>query len=71
MVEIKYTSPAFPPYGVKVGKVYNFVKKGDCFMVADAKHEIEMPLDEIKMLFTPVEKTWSEVLKAPKKAKED
>lgn len=72
MVEIKYASPAFPPYGIRVGKTYHFVKKDKGYAVADVKHEIDMELDEIKALFVPVEKTWAEVLKTSKaKTKED
>lgn len=71
MVEIKYTSPAFPPYGIRVGKTYRFIKKDKGYAVADVRHEIDMTLDEIKMLFAPVDKTWAEVLKTSKKTKED
>lgn len=71
MTEIKYSSPAFPPYGLRVGKVYNFQKKDKVYIVSDFKNKFEMSLDEIKMLFTPVEKTWDEVLKTSKTTKKE
>ena len=37
-----------------------FVEKDKGYVVADVKHEIDMELDEIKMLFAPIEKTWAE-----------
>lgn len=66
MVELKYTSPAFPPHNIRVGRIYLLGQDSDGYILSDAKRKIRMNLEEIKMLFTPVGKTWGEVLDKPK-----
>lgn len=71
MVEVKYSSPAYPPYCIKVNKVYSFDKDSKGYFLFDVKNKIYMKLDEIKMLFSPVNKTWDEVLKTSKNVKKE
>ena len=71
MVEVKYSCPAFPPYDLRVGRVYRFEKDAEGYVVSDAKRKIRMDLEEIKMLFSPVDKTWKEVLETPKSEKKN
>ena len=71
MTEIKYTSFAIPPYGIKVDKIYFFDKDSKGYFYSDARIKEHLPVDEIKMLFTPVGKTWSEVLNAKTRKKDD
>lgn len=68
MVEIKYSSFATAPYGIKLSKVYSFGKDSKGYFFADKKNKVYTDLAEIKMLFTPIDKTWDEVLKVPKVA---
>jgi hypothetical protein len=71
MLEIKYTSFALPPYGIKPEKKYLFGKDSDGCFYSSAKEKKYLPLDEIKVLFSPVDKTWDEALKIPKAKKEN
>lgn len=71
MVEVKYSSPAYPPYGIKVNKTYSFEKTSEGYVLSDVKNKFVMELDEIKMLFTPIDKTWEEILKAPKSVRKE
>lgn len=71
MVEVKYSSPAYPPYGIKVNKAYSFEKTSKGYALYDARKKYVMELDEIKMLFTPIDKTWDEVLKVSKSVKKE
>lgn len=66
MAEIKYTSFAMPPYGIKLDKIYLFGKDSKGYFYSDAKEKKYLDLDEIKTLFSPVGKTWDEVLKVYK-----
>ena len=70
MAEIKYTSFAMPPYGIKLDKVYLFGKDSKGYFYSDAKEKNYLTLEEIKSLFSPVEKKWDEMLKAYKTEKE-
>ena len=71
MAEIKYTSFAMPPYGIKLDKVYLFGKDSKGYFYSDAKEKKYLDLDEIKALFSPVDKTWDEILKAPKSVRKE
>ena len=71
MAEIKYTSFAMPPYGIKLDKTYLFGKDSKGYFYADAKEKKYLDLDEIKVLFSPVDKTWDEILKASKSVKKE
>ena len=73
MVEVKYSSPAYPPYSLKTNKIYSFDKDSRGYFLFVGKEKTYMELDEVKMLFSPIEKTWDEVLKASTKSvkKED
>lgn len=71
MVEVKYSSPAYPPYDIKVNKTYSFEKTSKGYVLSDVRKKYVMELDEIKMLFTPIEKTWDEVLKVSKSVKKE
>lgn len=70
MAEIKYTSFAMPPYGIKLDKVYLFGKDSKGYFYSDAKDKKYLALEEIKALFSPVEKKWDEILKSSKEEKE-
>ena len=70
MAEIKYTSFAMPPYGIKLDKVYLFGKDPKGYFYSDAKEKNYLALDEIKALFSPVEKSWDVILKTSKEEKE-
>lgn len=70
MAEIKYTSFAMPPYGIKLDKTYLFGKDSKGYFYSDAKEKKYLDLDEIKMLFTPIEKNWNAILKTSKVEKE-
>ena len=71
MVEIKYTSFAMPPYGIKLDKTYLFGKDSKGYFYSDAKEKKYLDLDEIKALFSPVDKTWDEVLKVSNMTKKE
>lgn len=71
MVEVKYSSPAFPPYDIKVNKVYLFDKDSKGYFLCSVKNKIYMELDEIKMLFSPVDGVWDEILKTSKSVKKE
>ena len=70
MAEIRYTSFAIPPYGIKLDKVYLFGKDSKGYFYSDAKEKNYLALEEIKSLFSPVEKKWDEILKVSKTEKE-
>lgn len=71
MAEIKYISFAMPPYGIKLDKTYLFGKDSKGYFYSDAKEKNYLDLDEIKALFSPVDKTWDEILKAPKSVRKE
>lgn len=71
MVEVRYSSPAFPPYNIKVNKGYSFDKDSKGYFLLDAKNKLYMELDEIKMLFSPINGVWDEVLKTSKNVKKE
>ena len=71
MAEIKYTSFAMPPYGIKLDKVYLFGKDSKGYFYSDAKEKNYLDLEEIKALFSPVEKKWDEILKVSKEEKKE
>ena len=71
MAEIKYTSFAMPPYGIKLDKTYLFDKDSKGYFYSDAKGKNYLDLEEIKALFSPVDKTWDEVLKASKSVRKE
>lgn len=71
MAEIKYTSFAMPPYGIKLDKVYLFGKDSKGYFYSDAKEKNYLTLEEIKALFSPVEKKWDEVLKVSNTTKKE
>lgn len=71
MVEVKYSSPAYPPYDIKVNKTYSFERTSEGYVLSDVRNKLVMELDEIKMLFTPIDKTWDEVLKTAKSVKKE
>ena len=69
MTEIKYTCFATPPYDIKVEKVYSFGKDREGYFFEDVKCKKHLDIEEMKILFTPVDKTWDEVLKVKRTAK--
>ena len=71
MAEIKYTSFAMPPYGIKLDKTYLFGKDSKGYFYPDAKEKNYLDLDEIKVLFSPIDKKWDEILKASKSVKKE
>ena len=71
MAEIRYISFAMPPYGIKLDKKYLFGKDSKGYFYSDAKVKNYLDLDEIKILFSPVDKTWDEVLKVTKGEKKE
>ena len=71
MAEIKYTSFAMPPYGIKLDKTYLFGKDSKGYFYSDAKEKKYLDLDEIKAFFSPVEKTWDVVLKVSKSMRKE
>ena len=71
MAEIKYTSFAIPPYGIKLDKVYLFGKDSKGYFYSDAKEKNYLALDEIKALFSPIEKSWDVILKVSKDGKRE
>ena len=71
MVEVRYSSPAYPPYNIKVNKVYSFDKDSKGYFLLDVKNKIYMELDEIKMLLSPIDGTWDEILKTSKNVKKE
>ena len=71
MAEIKYTSFAMPPYGIKLDKVYLFGKDSKGYFYSDAKEKNYLTLEEIKSLFSPVEKKWDEILKTTNNEKKE
>lgn len=71
MAEIKYTSFAMPPYGIKLDKTYLFDKDSKGYFYSDAKGKNYLDLEEIKALFSPVEKKWDEILKTTNNEKKE
>lgn len=71
MVEIKYSSFAMPPYRIKLDKVYLFGKDSKGYFYSDAKEKKHLSLNEIKTLFSPIEKTWDVILKVSNSEKKE
>ena len=71
MAEIRYISFAMPPYGIKLDKIYLFGKDSKGYFYSDAKEKNYLALEEIKALFSPVEKKWDEILKTSNSEKKE
>lgn len=66
MVDIIYSCFALPPDGIKANTKYSFDKDSKGYFVADAKSKVYMDLATIKMMFSPIDNTWEDVLKVQK-----
>lgn len=62
-VLIKYTCAAYPPFDIDMNNIYTFGKdeNGFYYSFLDVKEYADIEL--IKMLFTPKDKTWEEIIK--------
>lgn len=69
MAEIKYNCYAVPPDGIKIEKTYTFGKDRNGYFYSDARNKTYLELDELKVLFAPIGKTWDEVLDEKKTVK--
>lgn len=69
MIEMKYTSWAYPPHNIKLNKTYTLEKNSKGYVVCDVTEKIPMELNDIKSLFTPINGAWEEVLKTSKNTK--
>jgi hypothetical protein len=67
-IKLKYTSPASPlkPYKIYVNRVYVVDVVNEKLYIYDGYIKQEMSLELLKILFTPVDKTWDEVLREEK-----
>lgn len=65
MADVMYTCFALPPDGIKAQK-YSFDKDDKGYFVSDTNSKTYMELSEIKMMFTPIDNTWEDVLKVQK-----
>ena len=63
--KIMYSSYAEPINGIRVGRAYDFGKNKSGYFYSDGDTEVAIELEDAKALFSPVDKTWDEVLKAP------
>lgn len=61
-VQVKYTCFAIPPEDIQLNKTYSVGKDYKGYFYMDGKTIKYSTIDYIKMLFSPVEKTWDEVL---------
>lgn len=62
--KIIYTCPAVPPDGIVLSKVYEFGKDKKGFFYADKVKKVYAELKWIKMLFSPVEGTWDDIIRS-------
>lgn len=63
MVEVIYTSYAFPPYGLSADGRYSFGHDSKGYFLVIKNEHVTLSLDVIKMLLTPVDMTWEEAIK--------
>lgn len=71
MIEIKYSSFAAAPDGIKIDKLYSFGQDSKGYFYSDSKSRTYLDLDEIKAIFTPVKSSWDSVLRNTKMAKKE
>ena len=62
-IRLIYSSPAYPPYGLRLGVEYLISKQKDGLHITDGNYDKVMDLGFIKMCFLPKDKTWSAVEK--------
>jgi hypothetical protein len=62
-IQLRYTCAAYPPLGIDMSLLYSLGKDTDGFYYANLDNKYHAELWFIKMLFTPVDKTWEEVEK--------
>ncbi len=60
-INLIYTSPCFPPDGIKLNKIYTIIKNNDNLFVKTGDEEIQLEETLIKMLFEPKGVKWEEV----------
>ena len=63
VTEMIYSSVATPPNGVMLTKKYILSKNSVGYYYTVDKEKIYQDIELIKMLFSPIEGTWDEVLK--------
>ena len=62
-IKLRYTCAAYPPIGVSIDVQYLFGKDAKGFYYKTSEEKFYADLWFIKMLFTPVGKTWNDVEK--------
>lgn len=67
-MNIKYSSFAFPPYDIKVNKIYKLGHDENGYFFNVGKNKQYLDLNEFKALFTPVDGKWDDVVKTNKVA---
>lgn len=65
-ISITYSSFAMPPVGIRTGRTYQFGKDKTGYFIGDIHGNQYMDVSNIKALFSPIEKTWEEVLSVKK-----
>ena len=63
IIEVKYTSFAIAPSGIKLGKIYSFGKDKNGYYVGDVYCNKYMDVADIKAMFTPVNGKWENEVK--------
>lgn len=60
-INLIYTSPCFPPDGIKLNKIYKIIKENDDLFVKTGDEKIQLEETLIKMLFEPKGVKWGDV----------
>lgn len=62
MTKLKYTCFAMPPKGISVSGVYELGKDDEGYFVSKGKFTFRDELFLLKMLFTPIDSEWEEII---------
>lgn len=63
MINIMYSSVAYPPDGIVLSKVYQYGKDKNGSFISDSINILYLDDELIKSIFTPVNSTWNETVK--------
>lgn len=63
VTKMEYTSIATPPVGVVLTQKYVLEKDSNGYFYTVGKDKVYADIELIKCLFTPISKTWDEIIK--------
>jgi len=59
-VKVRYNSPACPRNGISLNTVYTVKQNGENCTITNGVQIFNFSIEEIKQMFTPVEKNWKD-----------